>query len=43
MTGSHFTLVHPPHVQMLGSLLREAVEGNATRLNNWSLWSSGGS
>lgn len=40
MTGSHFTLVQPPHVQMLGSLLLEAVEGNATRLNNWSLWSS---
>lgn len=40
MTGSHFTLVHPPHVQMLASLLREAVEGNAARLNNWSLWST---
>jgi thioesterase domain-containing protein len=37
-SGNHFTLVHPPHVDMLGSLLREAIEGDADRLDNWSLW-----
>lgn len=39
MSGNHFTLVHPPHVEMLGSLLREVIHGDADRLDNWSLWS----
>lgn len=38
-SGNHFTLIHPPYVEMLGSLLREVIDGDAHRLDHWSLWS----
>lgn len=36
--GNHFTLVHPPHVEKLGALLRQVIDADAHHLDNWSSW-----
>lgn len=38
-SGNHFTLIHPPYVEVLGSLLREVIDGDAHHLDHWSPWS----
>lgn len=38
-SGNHFSLVHPPHVDNLGKLLQEAVNGDTDYLDDWSLCS----
>ena len=35
-SGNHFSLVHPPHVDTLGRLLREVINGDADHLEHWS-------
>jgi thioesterase domain-containing protein len=39
-SGSHFSLVHPPHVNALSNLVREVINGDADRVDHWSLWTS---